>query len=408
MWNVIGTKRMKIFSKANAVPLLLEPGDSVPESANVLSNKNHGTAVLGVMIADNDTKGMTGISWGADIGLVPVVTTNLGYNPANAILLAVTDGQPGDVILLELQNPVCGLSRFGPSEWVSSVFDTIKTAVANGFVVVEAAGNGGVDLDQPACGATFDRSMRDSGAIIVGAGGPPGNAQFPDRERISSSTYGSRVDMQGWGVGVMTTGYGFDYTNPDDPTNPDFFYTFSFNATSAASAIAAGAAANLQGIALNHFGRPLRPLLLRQLLVSTGSPQLGDTTEHIGPRPDLTAAIEAMEPLIEVVIKPGSDPNAINPRSKGVILVVILTTDTFDAQGVDPATVAFGPGGAGIGHRSVHFEDVDGDGDLDLVLHFKTQDTGIACGDTEAPLSGATFAGAPITGSDSIVTVGCT
>ena len=37
-------------------------------------------------------------------------------------------------------------------------------------VVVEAAGNGAVELDAPECEGWFDRSVRDSGAIIVGAG----------------------------------------------------------------------------------------------------------------------------------------------------------------------------------------------------------------------------------------------
>jgi hypothetical protein len=45
----------------------------------------------------------------------------------------------------------------------------------------------------------------------------------------------------------------------------------------------------------------------------------------------------------EIDIKPGSFPNSINPRSKGVIPVAILTTDTFDATTVDPLSVTFGP-----------------------------------------------------------------
>ncbi len=62
------------------------------------------------MIGDNDTKGITGISWGANIGLAPTMTSNLGYNPANAVLLAVHAGSVGDVILLEQQVVVCGLN----------------------------------------------------------------------------------------------------------------------------------------------------------------------------------------------------------------------------------------------------------------------------------------------------------
>lgn len=111
--------------------------------------------------------------------------------------------------------------------------------------------------------------------------------------------------------------------------------------------------------------------------------------------------------FVEIDIKPGSDPNAINPRSKGVIPVAILTTESFNAQIVDPSTVQFGPNGAGIGDRSAHLQDVNEDGDLDLVLHFRTQQTGIACGDTTAFLTGETFVSTPIQGSQNIVTVGC-
>jgi hypothetical protein len=43
-----------------------------------------------------------------------------------------------------------------------------------------------------------------------------------------------------------------------------------------------------------------------------------------------------------------------------------------------------------------------------MILHFKTQDTRIKCGDTEALLRGKTSSGQPIEGSDSINTVPCT
>jgi hypothetical protein len=108
---------------------------------------------------------------------------------------------------------------------------------------------------------------------------------------------------------------------------------------------------------------------------------------------------------VAIDIKSGSFPNSINPRSKGVIPVAILTTDTFDATTVDPNTIAFGPDEAFPVHAAL--KDVDGDGDTDVILHFNTQATGIQCGDTSASLTGETFDGQMIEGSDSIKTTGC-
>jgi hypothetical protein len=104
-------------------------------------------------------------------------------------------------------------------------------------------------------------------------------------------------------------------------------------------------------------------------------------------------------------IKPGSDPNSIDPFSRGVIPVAILTTEDFDALTVDADSVLFGPNEAEKAHKRAHVEDVDDDGDLDLVLHFRTQDTGIAPGDTEACVTGQTYDGVPIEGCDSVRTV---
>jgi TolB protein len=110
---------------------------------------------------------------------------------------------------------------------------------------------------------------------------------------------------------------------------------------------------------------------------------------------------------VEIDIKPGSFPNSINPRSQGVIPVAILTTSAFDATMVDALSVKFGPAGATESHGRSHIEDIDSDGDLDLVLHFRTQATGIQCGDTSASLTGKTISGTAIQGADSIRTVGC-
>ena len=111
--------------------------------------------------------------------------------------------------------------------------------------------------------------------------------------------------------------------------------------------------------------------------------------------------------MVTIDIKPDSQTNNINPGSKGVIAVSVLTSEDFDALQVDPDTVQFGPAGTAKAHSQAHVEDVDNDGDMDLQLHFKTQETGIQCGDTEATLTGNTWDGTPIMGTDSVNTVAC-
>jgi len=113
---------------------------------------------------------------------------------------------------------------------------------------------------------------------------------------------------------------------------------------------------------------------------------------------------------VDIDIKPGNKRNFINPRSRGGFWVAILSdTDSespFDpASQVDISTVEFGPDGAMAKRYKV--KDINRDGLGDLLLLFRTPKTGIACGDTEATLTGETFAGKSFTGTDSIKTIAC-
>jgi outer membrane protein assembly factor BamB len=122
------------------------------------------------------------------------------------------------------------------------------------------------------------------------------------------------------------------------------------------------------------------------------------------------------EIIIDIDIKPGSYPNSINCRNEnGVITVAILTTNEFNATNVDHTTVYFGKNGTEASEIHVdkktdeqkrHEKDIDGDGDIDLIFYFRFGDTGIECGDEEAILTGETFDGQKIKGSDNIRTVG--
>lgn len=117
----------------------------------------------------------------------------------------------------------------------------------------------------------------------------------------------------------------------------------------------------------------------------------------------LKAEEDSVEFMID--IKPGSDPNPINPGSKGVIPLAILGSEGFDVTTVDETTLSFGSGGASIAHMHAHLEDVNDDGFTDLVAHFRTQEVGVAAGDTELCLSAETTEGSFLEGCHNILTV---
>lgn len=271
---------------------------------------NHGTAVLGEIRGGGNAFGITGIAPEAIFSVV----SHQGLGSAGAIDLGASALVAGDIMLLEMHRPG---PRFGFSpradqqgyiavEWWPDDFIAIRRAVLRGIIVVEAAGNGGQDLsdsfyDQP--DASFPDSWKnpfrgaaDSGAILVGAGAPPSGQFGPDRSRLDFSNYGSRIDCQGWGRGVVSSGYGDLYGGSDDAFRT-VAYTAEFSGTSSASPIVTGAIACLQGV-VRAQGRSLDPTKVRNLLRETGSPQtagfVGAVSQRIGNRPDLAALIASV------------------------------------------------------------------------------------------------------------------
>jgi len=269
---------------------------------------NHGTAVIGEIGADSNGVGCVGICPDA------VVSTVAFSMPSAAAIRTAADRlRPGDIMLLEIHRPGPGASGSGQDgyiaiEWWPDDFAAIRYAVSKGIIVVEAAGNGSRNLDDPiyntpAAGFPsdwtnpFNRANRDSGAILVGAGAPPPNTHGrnwgADRSRLDFSNYGASIDAQGWGREVTSTGYG----DLQGGADANFWYTDTFSGTSSASPIVVGVLGCVQGILRAHGRVPLTPARARELLRSTGSLQQDEpgrpSTQRIGNRPDLRALINS-------------------------------------------------------------------------------------------------------------------
>ena len=251
---------------------------------------DHGTAALGISAALHNSYGMEGIIYAGRIDMICATDSGGNWALADAINQAVSYTVPGDVILLEQQGYSYDFGDYCPVEYYPDVYSAIANATALNRVIIEPAGNGYLDLDDPGWGGIFQRTTRDSGAIMVGAG-----AEY-DRSRCDFSDYGSRVDIQGWGdSSVATLGYGDLYGWSE--TN---YYTWSFSGTSSASALSAGVAALFQSCARASYGFSIPTLLLRSLLAQTGYPQTYGLAGNIGPLPNLSNALASADATLRL------------------------------------------------------------------------------------------------------------
>ncbi len=314
--------------------IIMEPGQTIHPDTVAYGWDEHGTAVFGEMIGLDNEYGCTGLAPDIDTAyFFCEYTVEEGERRVASIANAVATVDPGDVVVLEMQTTGAG-GGYAPAEYDPAVWTVVKTATDAGVVVVAAAGNGNQNLDSPAYAEYMDRG--DSGSIIVGAG-----SADVYHNKLGYSTYGSRVDVQGWGELVFTLGYG-DYAAHGGDKNQR--YTDYFSGTSSATPIVTGCVLALQSLATERLARRLTSQELRQILIDTGIPQ--GTGGHIGPFPEMLAAMEEI-------------PFAGDLNCDGVV-------DFFDIDHFVQALMD--PVGYQMSHPYCHLEyaDMNGDGEVDF------------------------------------------
>jgi serine protease len=286
---------------------------------------HHGTAALGVFSMRNNGWGGTGAAWAA-LPFFSYAADASGNNDIpDAVTRCMSQLKAGDLIAVEIAL-IGPNSKPVPVEWDRAVYDAVVTAVGNGITVVEAAGNGSANLDDPIYSTGNNghypfRPENDSGAIIVGAG-TPGNAT-PAYSRMSFSNYGSTVDLQGQGQGIVTAGYGDLYFEE----GANRYFTAGFGGTSGATTMVGSAAMLLQSAYKKALGISLPPAQVKTRLQQTGHPQPPtEWNQNIGPAPNLAAAMNGFIPRSSWSVK-------INFQPPGAPTPPGYTPDTGDAYG---------------------------------------------------------------------------
>jgi hypothetical protein len=280
----------------------------------------HGTGVLGIVIA-SDTNPAAPYDQ-SSLGITPkVAMTKVDshwvdvYNTDdfNTILRAILELNFGDVLLLEAQLNIVNSSGtivLGnlPVEFFLHNFDVIRLGTALGIVIVEVAGNEAHDLDVlrttysiPWLSKNTDPKF-DSGAIMVSAASPwrinpdgsanpndPVHAPFRDSNLVRQHNFGSRINCYAWGDSIHTPS-----CHPHPSGAPSTAFYQNFGDTSGASAIIAGAALSVQGMAEAILGYRLSPLQIRNLLSdpTTGTASQDPTNDKLGVMPNLRAIID--------------------------------------------------------------------------------------------------------------------
>ena len=147
---------------------------------------------------------------------------------------------------------------------------------------------------------------------------------------------------------------------------------------------------------------PTSPGILVSRVEVTTTSNDPDLTNNVA-----TTSLEVFKP-VTIDVAPGDSTNIVNLNRGGNVSIAILTTADFDASTVDVSTLCFGDADAPAEracverHGDGHLQDVDRDGDRDLLLHYLVSDVGIDAGDSRACVKGRTTSGTGVFGCDAV------
>lgn len=294
----------------------------------------HGTAVMSVLVANRDTKGVTGLCHEAEPWFFPALSST-GQSRTTAALASAAfyltgetpEGLPAlNVCVVPLETaagfqPLNGYNDDTP-EVGQADRDAISQGIDAGLTWVMAAGNGAQIVLPAQVRAEDDPLGADtSGATVVGAVWPgfqlqlPQDSLFPtnvnvlvppgvpnhipavwpgnDYCRVGVSNFlnpepevgTDNIAISGWGTGVCAAGYGDLFLGDDasvpltaavTPAESTYLrrYTANFDGTSAATAMIGGAAVLLQEFAKLQFdGVGVPPVQVKNVLTGAAPGQ---------------------------------------------------------------------------------------------------------------------------------------
>ncbi|NMH73225.1 S8 family peptidase [Bacillus sp. RO2] len=223
---------------ANHADLNVKGGASfVSGEPNALQDGNgHGTHVAGTVAALNNTTGVLGVAYNADLYAVKVLNAS-GSGTLSGIAQGIEWSIANDMDVINMS--------LGGSSGSTALQQACDNAYASGIVVIAAAGNSGSKGKRN----TIGYPAKYSSVIAVGAVDSSNN-------RASFSSVGGELEVMAPGVNILSTTPGNNYS--------------SFNGTSMASPHVAGAAALIKGKYPN-----MTNVQIREKLKSTAT-NLGD------------------------------------------------------------------------------------------------------------------------------------